>query len=428
MKKEPLLFLSHRIPYPPNKGDKIRSWHLLKHLAKNYKVYLGTFVDDEQDWQYLDHVKDVCEATYFVSLDPKQARIKSLSGLVKGEPLTLPYYENADLASWVEQIIETKEIKTAVAYSSAVAQYLMCDMLPLEKKIIDFVDVDSDKWEQYAQNKIWPLNLIYRREAKKLLAYDDLVAKTFDHSLFVSNSEAELFKRLSPSNADKVDSYNNGVDCDYFSPNKDYVTPYLSDSFPIVFTGAMDYWPNIDAVENFAENIFPQVRAKYPNAVFYIVGSNPTAKVRELSKHPNITVTGRVEDVRPYLHHAALAVAPMRVARGIQNKVLEAMAMKKLVVVSPQGLEGIHAVDCEEIQLARTADAFVNKINEALSQLGQETSETQQVKVATSLAEAARARILSDFDWEKNLAVVDQSLTEGSHQQASGLHLVKKVG
>ena len=215
-----------------------------------------------------------------------------------------------------------------MVYSSAVAQYVLREDLPLEQRIIDFVDVDSDKWKQFASNKIWPLSAIYKREADKLLEYEQQTAEKFDYNLFVSDSEAELFRQLAPSVAEKVTSYNNGVDSRYFSPTEELENPYRSAVLPIVFTGAMDYWPNVDAVKYFARSVLPQVKLRHPEAEFYIVGNKPSAEVKELEQIPGVVVTGWVEDIRPYIKHASVAVAPMRIARGVQNKVLEAMAMR----------------------------------------------------------------------------------------------------
>ena len=411
--KPALLFLSHRIPYPPNKGDKIRSWHLLKHLAKTHRVFLGTFVDDEKDWKYIKNVKDVCEGTYFARLEPAKARVRSLSALLKDRPLTLPYYADKELSDWVEYIVERNSIKKAVVYSSAMAQYVLREDLPLEQRIIDFVDVDSDKWKQFASNKAWPLSAIYRREADKLLEYEQQTAEKFDYNLFVSDSEAELFRQLAPDVAEKVTSYNNGVDSCYFSPAEELETPYEAGVLPIVFTGAMDYWPNVDAVKYFALSVLPQVKKRHPEAEFYIVGNKPSPDVKELEQIPGVVVTGWVEDIRPYIKHASVAVAPMRIARGVQNKVLEAMAMKKPVVVSPQGLEGIEAVEGEEVLVASEADEFADRVVDVLEGLQRQVSSTQ-IPDALLKGDAARKRILSDFDWDRNLTLLDMCLSGAS--------------
>ncbi len=393
---EDLLYLAHRIPYPPNKGDKIRSYHLLKYLSQHYRVHLGTFVDTEDDWQYANNIRAWCDEVCLIKLDPKIARLRCFSGFMTGNALTLPFYWDRQLKQWVDDLFTTKSITKIVVFSAAMTQYVR--HIHSARRVIDFVDIDSDKWKQYAQTKSWPLSWIYKREAELLLNYEKAIAQEFDKSTFVSIKEATFFKMLTPETADKVDYFNNGVDVDYFSPIHQLSNPYAVNDRILVFTGAMDYWANIDAVEWFAQKIFPAVRSQIADTQFYIVGSNPTTRVKALTKIPGVTVTGRVEDVRPYLKYASMAVAPLRIARGIQNKVLEAMAMGKTVVLSPQAMEGIQAIDGEELYVAADEKAFAGTIINLFA------------KAHHANADAARARILSDYTWPASLARFDQLL------------------
>jgi len=388
-----LLYLTHRIPYPPNKGDKIRSYHLIKYLAQHYHVHLGTFIDDPDDWQYIDTVRQLCEDTHFASLNPRTARLRSLGALMMSRPLTLDYYRNNGLQEWVKKVIKTQAIKRVLIFSSAMAQYVTS--IQHARCIIDFVDIDSDKWRQYAKRKPWPMSWLYQREARLLLRYERQVAFKYDASLFVSEAEADFFKQLAPESAEKIGFFNNGVDSDYFSPGREYPDPYLPNTVAIVFTGAMDYWPNVDAVRWFAQEIFPSVLANHPHTRFYIVGSRPTAAVQELAQLPGVVVTGAVADVRPYLAHAQLAVAPLRIARGLQNKVLEAMAMAKIVIASPQAAEGILAISGKELHIASNSQEFIRIIVSMLTHKSEEHS-----------GETARARILADYEWERSLTHV----------------------
>lgn len=387
--KEPLLFLVHRLPYPPNKGDKIRSWHLLKFLATHYQVHLGAFIDDPADRAHAHALDKVCVSVKTFELNPRRAKLASLRGLASGEALTLPYYRHAEMARWVNQTIAAHGIRTAVAFSSAMAQYVPAGM---PTKVMDMVDVDSDKWAQYAPTKPWPLSWLYRREAAKLGEWETRVASEFGATLLVSEAEAAHLKHMAPASADRIGWFENGVDAAYFSPDSARVSPYVETEIPLVFTGAMDYWPNIDAVVWFATEILPRVREALPNAVFTIVGSNPAESVKALAARPGVRVTGRVEDVRPYVQHAACAVAPLRLARGVQNKVLEAMAMSRPVVASPQAAEGISAQPGEAFLVAKNAAEFASRVVEACR--GQHPQ----------LALAARARILQAYDWQANLS------------------------
>jgi sugar transferase (PEP-CTERM/EpsH1 system associated) len=407
---EHLLFLVHRIPYPPNKGDKIRSYHLLKHLAQRYHVHLGTFVDDPDDWQYVDTVKALCRSTHFAALSSRSARLRSLPALASNRALSLDYYRNAGLKKWVDELLAAtpaspqSPITRVLVFSSAMAQYAQDERL--QRRLIDFVDIDSDKWQQYSEKKSWPMNWVYRREARCLLQYERQIADRFDVSLFVSRAEAELFRRLAPASAHKTGFFNNGVDIDYFSPAHVFDNPYpgatAADGPVMVFTGAMDYWPNIDAVQWFARDILPQIRARqgHADARFYIVGSRPAPQVLALAALPGVHVTGTVPDVRPYLAHARCAVAPLRVARGIQNKVLEAMAMQMAVLVSPQALEGIDARPGTDLVLAGDAAEFADAACALLA-------DQDHLK---QLGACARRKIESSYGWDAQLAVLDQLL------------------
>ncbi|MCS0584453.1 TIGR03087 family PEP-CTERM/XrtA system glycosyltransferase [Massilia pinisoli] len=396
---EDLLLLIHRIPYPPNKGDKIRSYHLLKHLARHYRVHLATFVDDPADWQYVPHVEGLCASSRFARMNPLLARVRSLQALLKNRSLSLEYYRDASLARWVDDTVAKHKIERVLVFSGAMAQY--ADPYRSARRVVDFCDVDSDKWRQYADQKSWPMNWLYRYEARRLLAYERRVARDYDASLFVSAPEADLFRQLAPESTGKIGHFSNGVDTDYFSPDQPHANPYAADERAIVFTGAMDYWPNVDAVQWFAADIFPLLRERFADVKFYIVGSRPAPAVQELAKLPGVVVTGTVPDVRPYIAHAAVSVAPLRIARGIQNKVLEAMAMATPVVVSPQALEGIDAVPGSELVLAEDAAGFVDAVGTLLA--GQESA-------AAAIGAAARAKVQRNYSWSSNLACIGESL------------------
>jgi sugar transferase (PEP-CTERM/EpsH1 system associated) len=277
-------------------------------------------------------------------------------------------------------------------YSSGPAAYLLGQRHASLRRVIDFVDVDSDKWAQYSGSVGWPMRAVYRREAVRLLQFERRVADEFDASVFVSANEANLFRKLCPVAADKVAYASNGVDTAYFDPALPLVDPYPRGERAVVFTGAMDYWPNVDAVTWFAETVFPRVRAADPAAAFYVVGGNPDEAVRRLADSPAVRVTGQVADVRPYLRHAAAVVAPLRIARGIQNKVLEGMAMARPTVVTPAALEGIPARTGSEVLLGDSPESLAAQV---LAVLG---------GAAVDLGTAARRRVLEDFDWDRNLA------------------------
>jgi len=389
---EPLLYLVHRIPYPPNKGDKIRSYHLLRFLAQRYRVFLGTFVDDEADLQHLVTVQSLCAAVNAVPLNPTAARLRSLTGVLNGEALTLPYYRDRALRRWVRETVAANAIRKIVVFSSAMAQYV--DGIEGAHVVADFCDVDSDKWQQYARRRAWPASMIYGREARRLLDFERGVVAQMAACVFVTPAEVDLFASLAPECAARLHAIGNGVDTEYFAPNAGVDSPYSVAEEPIVFTGAMDYWPNIDAVSWFAREVMPLVRQRQPRARFYVVGMNPAPTVTALAADEAIVVTGTVADVRPYLQHARVAVAPMRVARGVQNKAFEAMAMARPLVASSAVAQGIVAAPGVEFEIAADAREFAQKVLALMDDA-----------MGNAMGQQARRRIVADYNWDARLGM-----------------------
>lgn len=338
-----VIFLVHRIPFPPEKGDKIRSFHLLEGLSRRYRVHLGAFIDCPEDRQYQETVAKWCASSCFINLDPRLARCRSVAGLFTGEPLTLVYYRSRRLMRWVKQVITANDVAALIAFSGCMAQYGIA--YPKVRRILDLVDIDSEKWRQYGQTTHRTFRWLYQREHQLLRRSEISLARTFDRTVLVSRQEADLLRPNLDRESSRVLEITNGVNTRYFDPSLSFPDPYPSDpsakSPVVVFTGAMDYRPNVDAILWFAANVWARIRAHCPKAQLWIVGSNPVASVRVLGGQGGIVVTGYVPDVRPYLRYAKVAVAPLRIARGLQNKVLEALAMELPVVATPQAWEGI---------------------------------------------------------------------------------------
>jgi sugar transferase (PEP-CTERM/EpsH1 system associated) len=401
---EPLLFLVHRIPFPPNKGDKVRSFHLLEFLASRYRIHLGTFVDDMADLEHVPRLGQYCASLNVEVLRPSLARIRSLAGLWSGEPLTLGYYRDAAMGEWASRVVRQEKISKVVVFSAAMAQYVPPSTGL--RVVVDFVDVDSAKWTQYAQSRPWPLSTIFGREGRQLLAFERSVARKADASVFVTPAEAELFRTLAPECSLRVHHAQNGVDIDYFSPVHELENPFSPDEEAIVFTGAMDYWPNVDAVCWFVHECLPAILAARPRARFYIVGMEPSSPVLALVRPGQVVVTGRVPDVRPYLKHASVVVAPLRVARGIQNKVLEAMAMARPVAASAAAADALSAVPGVDCEVAATAQDLARK-----------TVALMDSTRGRAVGIAARARVLSDYRWATNLAPFEDFLNAADAMQ-----------
>lgn len=399
-----LLYLVHRLPFPPNKGDKVRSYHLLKHLAAQHRVYLGTFIDDPEDEVHVDAVRRYCADLHIARLTPKRARVFSLSGLLNNQALSLPYYRNAGLQAWVERTVREQRIDAVVVFSSVMAQFV--DKLPGLAKLVDFVDVDSYKWTQYAARHRWPMSWLYRREGERLLAFERAVAVRSTRSFFVTTAEVDLFCSMAPECAAKVEAMCNGVDADYFSPEHELASPFDADELPVVFTGAMDYWPNIDAATWFANEALPQLAREWPRLRFFIVGRSPTPAVQSLAGG-RVVVTGTVPDVRPYLRHAAVVVAPLRLARGVQNKILEAMSMGLPVIASRECATPIDAVPERDFLTAGSIDDFIAQVGALL----------RQPERATAIGAAGRKRVVERYSWDAHLSAIDRHIALGTSKE-----------
>jgi len=385
-----LLFLSHRIPYPPDKGEKIRAWHMLRHLARTHRIHLGCFLDDPADRAHLDELRRQCADLHVIDIDRTRQKLLSVLRTRPGQPLTLGYFSDPRLRAWVQAKVGGG-IDRAFVYCSAMAPYLMG--ASRVRRVLDMVDVDSAKWAEYAARSAWPASAVWAREARTLLAVERAAALDFDRTLFVSEAEAAAFVRLAPETAAKVGWLDNGVDLEFFAPAPGFAAPVAGRY--AVFTGTMDYWPNVDAVTWFADAVLPAIQVRHPGTKFVVVGANPAPSVQKLADRENIVVTGRVADVRPYLAHAALVVAPLRIARGIQNKVLEAMAMGRPVLATPQAFAGLRALPGRDLLVAADAADFATRAAEVLD------------GVWPALGTAARAAVVRDYAWAATLAGLD---------------------
>jgi sugar transferase (PEP-CTERM/EpsH1 system associated) len=397
---EDLLFLTPRIPYPPNKGDKLRSWNILKHLSQRYRIHLGCFVDDEDDWQHVPFLQDLCATTHFAKLDLPRKLVRAGKGLLMGKPMSTAFFMDQGFADWVSETIQDIQPAKAFFFSSEMAEYLPVVKASGARLVVDIVDMDSAKWREYGEVRSWPKSWLFRREGKLVYDLEVKMAQQADQTVFVSAEEAALFNGTLQSGTPKASVLPNGVDSEYFSPDGAHPSPYQPGQKVIVFTGLMDYWPNIDGVRWFADSVFPTIQAAIPETCFYIVGMRPTTEVEKLGNRAGITVTGGVPDVRPYVANAAFAVAPLLVARGVQNKVIEAMAMGKPVLATPAAAEGLGEMTAQELGIDDDADALAAH---AIDMLRDETTAPNGI--------AARAKIEADFSWEGQLSRLDDMLS-----------------
>ncbi|WP_407947238.1 TIGR03087 family PEP-CTERM/XrtA system glycosyltransferase [Parasphingopyxis marina] len=399
-----ILFLAHRVPYPPDRGDKIRSFNILKRLCELGTVHLAAFADDEADLAHGEALRQVMGSrlgSLHIERRSVSRPVGATRAMLADKPMSLPLFDSAGIRRFVGQTLDTKPVSTVFAFSSQMAQFVP-QLPPGTRFIMDFVDVDSEKFANYAlKTSSAVMQFVYRREARKLGAHERAVAERADYSLFVSEAEAEVFRSKTGFRSARIRVLENGIDCDHFEPDGDFPIVDKPGAPLLVFTGQMDYRPNIDGAISFADDVLPGVREMRPDAHFAIVGRNPTPEVLRLAKRRDITVTGEVDDIRSWLHAADLVVAPLRVARGIQNKVLEAMAMAKPVIASSDAFEGIDAEPGRHIMVGDTPNAGVHMILDLLD----------NEAMANLIGQAARQRMLARYSWESALAPLAEMIT-----------------
>jgi sugar transferase (PEP-CTERM/EpsH1 system associated) len=401
-----LLMLVHRVPFPPDKGDKIRSYNQLKYLVdQGWRVHLCTLADDPADLQYVEELKKMCVSVVIEPLNSRVQKLKSVSAPLMGLPMSSRYFYNEKLQERVNAVLSQQPISAVFCFCSPMAEYLRrASVDPLLRKqsrpityVMDLVDVDSDKWEQYANRYPAPMKWIYSLEGRLLKRYERQVTEWFDAVILVSEEEANVCRQRTGCEH-KIHAVGNGVDLSYFYPNTEDKPPR---NVRISFCGAMGYLPNVDAVCWFAREVLPRIRMALGDVEFWIVGGGGGDDVQKLKKLPGVRVTGRVDDVRPFVWDSDLSVAPIRIARGIQNKVLEAMAMGVAALVTPQAFEGLEAEAGRDIVVAPAEpEAFATEAIELLR-----NPERRQ-----AITQSARRIVVAEYSWEGRLRVLDDLL------------------
>lgn len=391
------LFLAHRVPFPPDRGDKIRSHNVLRALAALGPVHVGTFDDGSG---YGDQFLSGIAASHHLVPRRKHDIFAAVEAMAKGHPVSLSAFANEGLHQWVKQVLHYRPIDAIYVFSGQMAQYVPPHFPG--RTVLDLCDVDSAKFEAYGEAGHGPKAWVHAREARLLAAAEERFARMADTTLLISENEANLFRtRVSSMNHIDLRVMRNGIDAQFFAPDAWPPQPTLYGPGPnIVFTGQMDYAPNVSAVERMVQRILPGIRDVHPGAQFHIVGRAPTPAVKALGKHAGVTVWGEVADVRPYLAEADIVAAPLTIARGIQNKVLEAMAMARPVLVSPEAATGIEAEDGRHFAVAEGDRMMIGR---ALALIG-------DADKARVMGTAAREFVLTEQSWPAMLAELPQLL------------------
>lgn len=384
-----ILFITHRFPFPPNRGGKIRPFQMIRHLSRNHSVTVASLAHSEQELREGAELSQHCDKVIAEVLPSARRWRKAVLTLPTATPSSAAYFWSERLRSRIlEQAARVRPdvVWVHCAFMAAYAEGIECGL-----RVMDYGDLDSGKWFEYSSYRPFPLSFGYGLEGRKLRLYEKRITRSFDCCTFTAPGELQEFRDWGlPCRSELIP---NGVDFDYFHRRS---TP-PSTSFNIVFLGRMDYFPNVQGIIHFAKGVFPKIRERVPEAKLQIVGSNPIASVRDLARDSAITVTGSVPDVRPYLADAALAIAPLKIARGTQNKILECMAVGLPVVSSWEASRGVQATPGEHLLVAASDSEFQDHVVRLL----------QDPLLRDRIAAAARLQVERAHCWPRSMDILD---------------------
>jgi sugar transferase (PEP-CTERM/EpsH1 system associated) len=407
--RKQLLYLVHRAPFPPNRGDRIRSYHMLRYLAERYDVSLATLADEPVTHDMRRELDRLCVQ---VAIEPvgRSRWVRAAGSLAMGRSATEGLFASPALRLTVRRWAAQWRFDATLVFCSSMVQYLNCPELAGVPAVIDLVDVDSQKWFDYAAKVSGLKRVFFQLEGRRLRRLEQSLPRRAQAITLVSEAEAELFRGFCPN--DRTVAVANGVDLDHFRPQNDGQCPWRplpdSERCSAVFVGALDYRANIDAVTWFAAEVWPLIRQKLPALTLGLVGRKPDPAAQRLAQLPGIRVFGSVPDVRPYVAAADMVIAPLRIARGIQNKVLEAMAMGKPVICSPAALEGIAAEPDRHLLVAEQPTQWQSVIADLAA----------DDDIAMSLGMAARSFVERHHAWEATLSSLGQLVSPHGESSA----------
>ncbi len=389
------LYLAQRVPFPPNKGEKLRSFHQINFLRQQgIAITVAAPLENEGELPYFHQLKAGygCEVLH-APLGNKIMRY--VSGLIRNASMSEAHFYSSELQQQIDTLIAEGKIDAIICTASSMAGYVFrsSTLKALTKNttlIMDFMDMDSNKWDQYSEAASFPMSWVYKREAACIRRLEKQVGDTFDACFFVAEPETQMFNSENPSIKAQVITIGNGIDPSEFYPA---ATPAETMAPRLLFAGVMDYAPNVDAMIWFYQHVWPNVKAKWPDATLTIAGMNPTPEISGLDAQPGITVTGFVEEILPYFHQSNIFIAPFRIARGIQNKILQAFACGLPVVATSMGAEGIIYTDGENIRVGDSPQAMFEAI---------ETYMTNQA-IYQQTRQSAIETIATHYSWQSKL-------------------------
>ncbi len=332
-----ILFLTPRLPYPPDKGEKIRTYHQLRHLASWHDVYCACFVDRPEDWQHVETVRRMCRDLIAIPWRKASAALGASFGALCGGSLTESAFRSrrmsAELARWSHG--SGSPFDAVVAFSSTMARHALA--VPAARRVLDLCDADSEKWFEYARMSRPPTSWLYETEGRRLQRSEQRLLDAFDATIVITERERAALCRRDPRNdRPSLLTITNGVRLLDDNDRRPWECGLV-----VGFIGSMNYPPNADGACWFAETVWPTIAHCMPQARLLIVGRNPTRRVQSLARLPGVVVTGEVADAQQFLLQCRVIVAPLRMSRGLPNKILEAMAGGRPVVATPTAVEAL---------------------------------------------------------------------------------------
>ncbi len=398
-----ILYVCHRFPFPPKRGGKIRPFNMIRHLAQRHQVTVASLARSEAEARDGQGIAPHCHRFEVVTVNNTVQALRMVARLPTLRPSSFGYFYSAELAAQIRRLVSAERFDLIFVHCSSVAPYVSDVEGPF--KILDFGDMDSQKWLEYAHYKAFPLSAGYWLEGRKLEREEKRLARKFN--LCTATTRAEWETLESYGTGTPADWFPNGVDSKAFSPGDE---PYDPDT--ISFIGRMDYYPNQECMFDFCANTLPLLKSRRPDIKLIIVGADPSPAIRKLGEIPGVTVTGSVPEVQPYVRKSALMVAPLNIARGTQNKILEAMAMGVPVVTSGTAAGGVDALDREHFLVANSPAEYAA----AILRIIEDPTERSR------LALAGRARMLSHHAWDSSMRRLDGIIERGMAGRASARH------
>ncbi|MAE64682.1 MAG: hypothetical protein CMJ18_10490 [Phycisphaeraceae bacterium] len=389
--------LAHRLPYPPDRGDRIRSYHLLRQLCSHFNLGIACTSDEPVWLQHHQLLSTMAERVAIQPITSRWSQFKGVTALLTGRAITPAYHYRVSLAQQIQQWHEQAPFDAILTFCSGMIEYarqlLARDTQRKIRHVFDLVDVDSLKWRQYARDSNLLLRWVYAAEARRLRRIESGETDRYDAIVVTTPREVERYREHVTADA-PITAIANGVDLEYFHPQPD------CDEKTIAFVGVLNYKPNVDGIARFAEEVMPRLLEQMPDAQLSIIGRHPVPRVLDLDDLPGVKVVGSVPDVRQYVATAGVIIAPLYIAPGLQNKVLEAMASERLVVCSPGAASGIDAVDGEHLLVADRPEQWVAQLERALT----------DGAWRRDIAAAARRRVEQCYDWPSALRPMIQLL------------------